>query len=222
MKIIRKIFSLLLKILAGFFFLILLYLVTAIILTLIPVNTDFNDFPAGTEVFVNSNGVHTDIIIPSHSLQYDWTEKLGFDKNLKFLAFGWGDKEFYMNTPQWSDIKISIAFKAAFLPTPSVMQVYGLRNEPEVSKNTKKITISDCQLKIISDYIYASFYLDKNGHTIRIQSDNSGDFYKYYESKGKYSLFFTCNNWVNKGLKRTGVKNSVWAPFDKSVLYHLN
>ncbi|NJO90589.1 MAG: DUF2459 domain-containing protein, partial [Chloroflexia bacterium] len=46
--------------------------------------------------------------------------------------------------------------------------------------------------------------------------------YKYFQAKGKYSLFFTCNNWANRGLKKAGVKNAVWAPFDKSVLYHLH
>lgn len=221
MKIIRKIFSWLLKLLIGFFFLILLYLLIAIVLTLIPVNSDFSNASEGTAIYVRSNGVHTDIIIPTQSTQYAWIRKLGYDKNIKYLAFGWGDKEFYMNTPGWSDIKITTAFKAAFLPTTSVLQVYGLRTSPSITKRTRKIILTDEQLQHLSNYIYDSFILDKYGYPVEILDDNGVAIYRYFESKRKYTLFYTCNNWVNQGLKSAGVKNSIWTPFDKSVLYYL-
>jgi hypothetical protein len=33
---------------------------------------------------------------------------------VNYLAFGWGDKGFYLNTPEWADLKVSTALNAAF------------------------------------------------------------------------------------------------------------
>ncbi len=222
MKFARKIISWILKSLVGIISLIILYLISAIILTLIPVNSNFKESKEGTAVFVNTNGVHVNLIIPSQSNLYNWTNQFNSDNSYKYLAFGWGDEEFYMNIPTWADFKISTALKAAFIPTSSLIQVYGLKKSPLISKNTRKLHLSDEQLKILSDYIYESFRLDSTSNPIELFPETTQySFYKYYEAKGKYSLFFTCNNWASKGLKKVGVKNGVWTPFDKSVLYHL-
>ncbi len=208
---------------AGIVSLVLLYLIFAIILTLIPVNSNFKECKDGTAVYVSTNGVHINLIIPSQSHSYNWTNQFNSDNSYKYLAFGWGDQEFYMNIPTWADFKISTALKAAFIPTPSVIQVYGLKNAPLISQNARKLNLSDEQLKILSDYIYNSFQLDSIRMPIELFPETAEySFYKYYKAKGKYTLFFTCNNWAGEGLKNTGVKSGVWTPFDKSVLYHLN
>jgi len=41
------------------------------------------------------------------------------------------------------------------------------------------------------------------------------------KTTGSFSLFNTCNVWVNKALKVTGIETSVWSPFDFGVLHHL-
>ena len=43
------------------------------------------------------------------------------DSTAEYLAFGWGDKGFYLDTPEWSDLKASTAFKAAFALGNSAM-----------------------------------------------------------------------------------------------------
>jgi len=224
LKFFKKIVSWLLKIIAVIASLIILYILLAIVLTIVPVNSDYHEIQDGTPVYVSSNGVHVSLIIPAENQLYSWTNQ--FNKSnihYNYLAFGWGDKEFYMNTPTWDDIKISTAMEAAFIPTESVIQIYGLRNAPAISKNTRKLNLSDEQLKILSDYIYNSFQFGKDSLPVELFPANEGNnFYKYYRAKGKYTMFFTCNNWASRGLKKAGIKNAVWAPFDKSVLYHLN
>jgi len=219
-KLIRKIISWFLKLLTGIISLLILYLLIALILTLIPVNSDFEESDNGTDIFISSNGVHINIIIPTSN---NWIEQFNPNKKYKYHAFGWGDQEFYMSTPNWSDLKVSTALSAAFLPSQTVIQVYGLRKTPRITKNTRKLRLSEEQFEILSHYIYHSFQLNEENEPSEIFSENDESvFYKYYQAKGKYSLFFTCNNWANRGLKKAGIKNAVWAPFDKSVLYHLN
>jgi uncharacterized protein (TIGR02117 family) len=222
-KFIKKIVSWALKFLAVVVSCIILYLIIALILTFIPENSSFKESKKGTAIYVSSNGVHIDLILPSKCKFCGWTHQLDENNSYNYLAFGWGDRDFYMNTPAWSDLKIATALKAAFIPTRTVIQVYGLKKTPSISKNTRKINLSDKQLEVLSNYIYHTFQLNDEEKVVELFPEivESG-FYKYYKAKGNYSLLFTCNNWVNRGLKKAGVKNAVWAPFDKSVLYHLN
>jgi uncharacterized protein (TIGR02117 family) len=222
LKTLKKIGIIVLKTIAGIVGLAVLYLIVAIILGLIPVNSNFKNQSSGTQVWVSSNGVHTNIIMPANSKVINWTSFLKVDKEYQYLAFGWGDQDFYMNTPTWADLKFGTAFKALFWPTNTVIQVYGLKSKPSISKRTKKLILSDNQADGLNTYIFESFNLNSDGSPIELMPENGfDDLYKYYKAKGKYTLFFTCNNWTSRGLKRTGVKNALWAPFDKSVLYHL-
>lgn len=43
----------------------------------------------------------------------------------------------------------------------------------------------------------------------------------FYDATGSFSIFHTCNVWVNVALKEIEVKTSVWSPFDFEILYHL-
>ena len=54
------------------------------------------------------------------SKEIDWSQKFPYedtvakDSTLRYIAIGWGDKGFYLDTPTWADLKFSTAFKAAF------------------------------------------------------------------------------------------------------------
>src|SRR6478735_3529358 len=96
---------------------------------LIKVNTNFRNSETGIKLFVISNGVHTDIVLPVKTACKDWTTLFPRDKfslsdsSYNYISFGWGDKGFYLNTPNWSDLKISTAFKAAFGLSETAMHV---------------------------------------------------------------------------------------------------
>ena len=222
MEILKKIGIFLLKLLLAITAFVALYFIIALITALIPVNSKFKNQTADVVIYISSNGVHTNFVVPVISGTNDWNEFLKTDKYCNYLIFGWGDKEFYMNTPEWSDLKFTTAFNALFIPTESVMQVYCSGIPPAISKNTVKVNLSNQQYDGLIHYILQSFVKDNLGQPIEIIPEKGfGRMYKYYKANGKYTLFFTCNNWTSKGLKNAGVKNAIWAPFDKSVLFHL-
>jgi len=221
-----KIVNIALKIILNTFLFIaagtLLYLLLAVLFTLIPVNSGFLESKEGTEIFINTNGVHTNIVLPAKTEILDWNTYLQLKEHYKYLAFGWGDKDFYLNTPSWEDLKLSTAFKAAFVPTKTIMQVYGYSYKPKESKTIIKLKLNDEQFQKINDFVIQSFERDVNNQITEIKANNKYYFKeKFYLAKGTYSLFKNCNNWTNKGLKQAGIKNALWAPFDKSVMYHL-
>ena len=44
----------------------------------------------------------------------------------------------------------------------------------------------------------------------------------FYEAKGHYSLFYTCNSWANQALKAAHQKAALWTISDTGILQHYN
>src|SRR5438552_1587038 len=110
-----KILLILLGIVPGF---VLLYLAAALFLSAFSVNRSFRQPENGIDIYVKSNGVHTDILAPVSTPEIDWKTKVNTGdfkpsmKEFQYVSFGWGDKGFYLYTPTWDDLKYSTAFKA--------------------------------------------------------------------------------------------------------------
>ena len=122
----KKILKYILKTLGVLVGLIIIYLLAVLILPLISVNKTPEKPIDQVEVYIKTNGVHTDIVIPVVTDQIDWSTYIPFSdtkskKQYKYLAVGWGDKGFYLDTPEWKDLKFSTAFKAAFWLGESAM-----------------------------------------------------------------------------------------------------
>ena len=197
-----------------------------VIISGIPVNISFSPAKDGIPIYISSNGVHTDFILPKKTEIIDWQEVFESEyfgngwSYAPYIAFGWGDRGFYLNTPEWSDLEISTAINALFIPSASTMHV-SLWPQPEEDDLTKKITISNKDYEEIVEYILNSFAMGEDGNVLKIDHPGYGDYDLFFESSLKFHLFKTCNVWTNKGLKAAGVRTSFWTPFDRPILYHL-
>lgn len=208
----------------GFFIgLILLYLFVAFGLSSITVNSDFQESSKDPiTIYVISNGVHTEIVLPMTSEMIDWGHfvnpkdtKSGID-DFRYVAFGWGDRGFYLETPTWADLKFKTAFNALFFLSSAAMHVTFYQDLVE-GKDCKKIQISKDSYKMMVHYIILSFRLDNN-LPILIKGASYGNNDSFYEAKGTYHLFFTSNTWANSGLKYANLKACLWTPFSKEIL----
>lgn len=78
--------------------------------------------------------------------------------------------------------------------------------------------ISKDQYKRLIKYIQQYFKRDEKGNLINIITSNTyGENDSFYEAKGTYQLFFTCNTWVNSALKNAGLKACLWTPFQQGI-----
>lgn len=226
MKQIRFTIRLTGKILFGFLLFIGAYFFAAGILSCIPVNTDNIHAGETVTIAVISNGVHTDIAVPVKNKISDWSAFLPVsdtkqaDTSYRYLSFGWGDKGFYIETPGWDDLKASTAVKAMFWMSSSAMHVTWRKNLPAKSAKCVWIQISREKYAALCQYIRTSFDL-KNEKPLYIVAPTYGKYDAFYEAKGTYNLFETCNVWTGNGLKEAGVRVAVWTPFEKSVLMQL-
>jgi uncharacterized protein (TIGR02117 family) len=210
--------------LGAFLLFVIGYFICAFVFARIPVNTHPN--PDGeVTLFILTNGVHTDLILPVKSEAIDWSEwfpyaqTIGNDTTHPLVAIGWGDRGFYLNTPTWSDLTFKTAFNAVFgLGTTAVHATYHAKLDDHEQAIKMKLSLQ--QYKQLISYITKSLTLDPTGKPIHIQTTaNYGDSDAFYESNGRYSLFFTCNTWTNNALKSCGQKACFWTPFQSGIFY---
>lgn len=202
-----------------------LYIIVALILPRFSVNSEDENPKKDVAIYIKSNGVHTDIVVPIKTEYKDWSEKLKFehipskDSTMQFVGIGWGDKGFYLNTPEWSDLKFSTAFNAAFYLGTSAMHATFYKQIKE-NENCIKINISKEEYANLIKYIEDSFQLDANANPILINATTYGQNDSFYEANRKYSLFYTCNTWANNALKSADQKAAVWSPTDTGIFRH--
>ena len=174
-------------------------------------------------IYILTNGVHTDIVVPVHNDQKDWRKEVKYeniiskDTSYAYLGMGWGDKGFYLETPTWDDLTAKVAFKAMTGLSTTAMHTTFFKTMKE-DASCKKILISKEQYGRLVNYIEESFQKDKNGNSIYIKTNaNYGNDDAFYEAHGRYHMFHTCNSWANEGLKSCGQKSCYWTPFDKGI-----
>ncbi|MET0298120.1 MAG: TIGR02117 family protein [Flavitalea sp.] len=219
---IKKLLKRLLVSILIFIGLILLYLGVEFCFARITVDAE----PATTadvDIYIRTNGVHTDIVVPVENEYYDWSKQILFsntiskDTSYNWLGIGWGDKGFYLETPTWADLKVSTAFKAAFALSTSAIHATFYKNI-QVDTSTRKITISREQYARLNEYILNSLQINDQKQPIFINTNAVyGKSDAFYEAKGSYNLFHTCNTWANNALKSCGQKHCFWTAFDTGI-----
>lgn len=215
-------FRFILKCIAGLAGLVLLYLLVAFVLSSITISKEPNSREE-LSIYILTNGVHTDIVVPTQTDLYDWSLQVPWghtkaaDSTYRYLALGWGDKGFYLHTPEWKDLKASVALKAATgLSSTAIHATYHTRMEE--GEQCRKINISRAQYLRLVDYITGSFARDANGLFQHIPTDAVyGAHDAFYEARGSYSMLRTCNTWANAALKHCGQKCCLWTAFDTGI-----
>ena len=215
----RKVVKGTLKISGIFLLLVAVYFLSAFALSSIPVNADFKACEKDSvEIHILTNGVHTDLVLPYRNQYMDWSEwvnpsqtKSG-DSSAVNVAFGWGDKGFYLETKTWDELKLSTACKAIFYLGSSAMHVSFHKKLRETASCRKICVSKESYLKLVQ-YISQRFETDSMGLPRQIVGASFTNHDAFYEAKGKYSLFYTCNTWANEGLKSAGLKACYWTAF---------
>lgn len=179
-------------------------------------------------IYVKDGGIHTDIIVPVKTPLFDWQNYLSIDRigseatqNYNYLSFGWGDKDFFINTRTWRDFKLFTAFKALFFPRNlSIIHVQGYKYLPRSKNNEIKcVRLNKKDYLKLMEFINYSFE-QKGGNKIRV----ANGYYSYdgfYAAKGSYSIFRTCNSWTAEGLKLANINTPLWAGTSSSVMLQL-
>lgn len=175
-------------------------------------------------IYVVTNGVHTDLVLPVKHTIKNWRTHL---KNTRqqshlqaaYIGFGWGDRDFFLKSVN-APPNIATTLKATFLPSQSLMHLSFYPNIAPHLPHVYPLNISTLQYKALVSYILKSFKMSPQQQFQWVASGYQS-YDAFFEAKGRYHLFNTCNNWTNRGLKTLGINTGIWTPFEQGVLYHL-
>ncbi|MCW1969002.1 MAG: TIGR02117 family protein [Anaerolineae bacterium] len=203
-------------------FSLIAYFAAVLVLGLIPRNASFRPYSGndGVEIFVRSNGVHTDLVFPIQHPLFDWrTQPLWAafqpDPSHTHISVGWGSRELYLNTPTWADLTPQIAFVSLSGLGQSLMHVE-LLPTPAPDANTVRLSLSPSQYRQLVAYALGAF-ASPTSHAIRGYTPTD----VFFPAKGWYHLFNPCNEWTRRGLTHIGVRTPIWSPFDPFLFWHL-
>lgn len=190
----------------------IVYLLISVVLSLVIQNK----IPQGEHtVFLSTNGVHADFIFPINLLESSMLNELKVDSNTEYVAIGWGDKNFYINTPNWSDLTLTNAFSAAFLKSDCLLHITRYHSK---QKDWIPLNLSREQLMKLNTYVHTTFKKSESEHLKILKGKGYSFNDDFFEAHGSYSCLKTCNTWVNSGLKISGLPCCYWTPFDFSIL----
>ncbi len=212
-------FMKILKILSTFVLLLLLpflfYVGIAYLLTYFPTKGS-NANPKNSTIYLFYDAIHSDIVIDLSKSTLLWhhylPQLLPSDHPRGYLFFGWGDKATYLNTPTWDKLQPTVALKALFINTPSMMHVQHIYRVSQL-KNLIKIPLSLSQQQTVEQHILESF--GTNPHFVQ-QGYWSRD--AFYDSPYPYNLFHTCNTWSGDILRESNISMSYWTPLSFNLI----
>lgn len=159
-------------------------------------------------IFLVSHGWHAGLVLPKEAMQGGLGMIPLYYNNAEYYEFGWGDSGFY----QHPDITISLAAKALFWPSDSVMHVVAVPYRPEdyfANSTVIPITLSQGQIEKMVAFIANSFAVDDNNNWRRIGPGLYGQS-RFFHGKGYYHGLYTCNSWTAEALQVAGVAMNQW------------
>ena len=220
----RRAVSLAVRSAAG---LVAAYLLAAVVLSAIPVNGGAGHRGPNV-VFVLSNGVHTDLVLPVRNARFDWAPVASSADAADpradlapWIAFGWGDRGFYLNVPSWNDLTVCSALRALSGVDGTTLHVTRLFRLPPEGPDCSRLELDDAQYDALVAHVLESGVRDASGRFVPVAGTaGHGPCDAFYEATGRYSPFFTCNTWANAALKRAGAPCCLWTPFSGAVLRH--
>ncbi len=206
-----------------FFAFLFAYLVIAIYGAVIP--TGILHERGEVQIFVQSNGVHTDVCLPVHTQEMNWLDFVPIDvypedADCEYITIGWGDKGFFMDTPTWAELKVSTALNAALLPSDAAMHV-AYTGLPLEDTYRKSVFLSSAQYRKLVRFVKSSFLL-RHDVVDLLAHEGYTPYDRFYEANNSYHLFNTCNSWTNSALKSAGVRTGIFALFPDGIMDHLS
>ena len=199
----------------------LVYLLAALIGSLVPVNRSWTEPEEGVTVYLADNGVHSDIVMPAKAQGLDWTPfvpKSDFaapNPDAGWVAFGSGEERVYLHTPRWSDITPGTIW-SALTGGKRVMHVEWVSNPAYLDR---AIRLRPEEYRRLWAAIRADFLIDEKGRPKRVNHPGYGRSDAFYWASGEFNGLKTCNTWAASRLRLAGVKTSVWPPFVQGLTW---
>jgi uncharacterized protein (TIGR02117 family) len=166
-------------------------------------------------IYIHGGGIHSDVIVPINHSTMNWMHLLEMPTSkvvhgeLKWLSFGWGSRDFYLNTPRWIDVKVRDLVSAVVGTGGAAYHVIRLK-EPATGAYCVALDLSVEEYHSLCSFILSFFESENNlKPMIALKPDRPCDV--FYAAKGFYNALNNCNTWTNGALRSCGQSDRIWA-----------
>ncbi|WP_310467662.1 TIGR02117 family protein [Sphingomonas sp.] len=194
-----------------------LYLLAALIGSLVPVNRGWDEPAEGVTVLIADNGVHADLLLPAVAQGLDWRPLLpksdfaAAAADAQWVAFGAGEERVYLETPRWRDIEARTMW-SALAGGKRVMHVEWVADP---SYAVREVRLRPAEYR----RLWAAIRSDFGGPPRRLDHPGYGPRDAFYRATGKANAVRTCNEWAASKLRIAGIRTSLWPPFVQGLTW---
>ncbi len=195
------------------------YLSIAFLLMLFPTSTTQHSDQTTSYVSVTRNLAHSNIMFDLSHTSVDWQRLLPelIPENQGYLLVGWGDQQLYQLTPTWADLKPEVALRALFTNTSAYLHLHYLPPDDYPLDETVVLHINAATSQAIEQHILKTF--QPATPQLAFRGYDTHD--RFYYASGVYNIFTTCNTWVGRVLRQSGVSISWWTPFSYNITHSI-
>jgi uncharacterized protein (TIGR02117 family) len=185
----------------------------------LPRNAGWHEPAQGVEVLVETNGVHTAIVMPLVTLQKDWradfpaTDVIASDQPYTHVSVSWGEREVFLDTPTWADLSPLTVLRIIAVGGEGVLHVaHYVRPAPDAT--IRPLRLSE------ADYVRLVRRIEREipPRSGRRRYRGYGEDDVFYDGLGRYTPIHTCNAWTGDMLAAAGMRMGRWTPFAGSVM----
>ena len=203
--------------------LVAVFLLSAWIGSSLPRNAGWTQPQGGVRIMIETNGLHTGIVMPVTNGVKDWREIFPSAARPRqdgwmptHIAVGWGEKEVFLNTPTWADLSPSTALDVALGGGKPLLRVAHYVH-PQANEDYRWITLRPDEYARLVSRVEAALppveapsarkgYTSYQPHAV------------HFDAAGRYTLTNTCNQWVSDTLAHAGVRIGRWTPLSGGVM----
>ncbi len=202
--------------------LVVLVLLTSWIGSSIPRNAAWTEPGAGeegvVEIMVGTNGVHTELVLPLTTPVKDWrpifpvTDIPASGRPYTHVAVSWGEREVFLNTPTWADLRVTTALGALLGGDALLHVAHYVRPAPGPDNRPLRLTAGQ-YARLVGAVEAATPPAAR-----RAKHRGYADWDVFYDAPGRYDSRRTCNQWTSDTLAAAGVRTGWWTPLAGGVM----
>lgn len=167
-------------------------------------------------ILVLTNPIHTDIALPVDAAllrRFGFLQAAGLpvDKpGARYLIVGWGGRDFYLNTPTWSQLQLMPLLKGLTLDR-SVMHVDVHGGIDERNPAVTVFDLGQGGYDALTAFVAGSF-ARRDGEPVFIPGAGYGGTDGFFEANGRFTAILGCNTWTAAALRAAGLRTGWWNP----------
>ena len=190
-------------------------------------DSDSSALDVPVRIYLLYNALHTDIAVPVTPevlARFRFISDAGFnldEPGVYWIIFGWGSRAFFINTPNWGEMKPGPTLKA-LMGDASVMHMYRAGWIDDTLEGVSPIDVSNDGFTSMLEAFEDGFRRKSSmGPAEMIPDAGFSRHDAFFEGVEEFHALNGCNTWTARMLRAAGLKTGIWTPSVQTLRFSL-